>query len=104
MDFQYFLCTIRLLSIRSTCFKVRWIFLNEKKSKIHLDRFSFSFFLRVPESSPNTIIPQVLYTDYTTLDNDNRTDDDEDDPLIDYATNQMLDGRFDDITSSTKVI
>lgn len=54
--------------------------------------------------SPNTIIPQVLYTDYTTLDNDNRTDDDEDDPLIDYATNQMLDGRFDDITSSTKVI
>jgi len=51
------------------------------------------------------LIPQIIYAD-STINNDE--DDDLIDPgvntLMDYSTNERLDGQFEDITSSTNII
>ncbi|CAF3929946.1 unnamed protein product [Rotaria sp. Silwood2] len=53
----------------------------------------------------NVLIPRIIYADSTINDDE---DDDLIDPgvntLIDNSTNDRLDGQFDDITSSTRII
>jgi len=52
------------------------------------------------------LVPQIMYVDSTFSNNDE--DDDLIDPgvntLMDYSTNERLDGQFEDITSSTNII
>ncbi|CAF5110989.1 unnamed protein product, partial [Rotaria magnacalcarata] len=66
--------------------------------------FVYYQFLRQALRS-NLLIPQIIYADT----NANHEDDDDlIDPglntLIDIATNDRLDGQFEDITSSTRII
>ena len=60
------------------------------------------------------MIPQIMYADSSMNADDDLNDDDDDGrddelidpglkPLIDYGTNENLDGQFDDITASTKI-
>ena len=62
------------------------------------------------------MIPQIMYAD-TSLNADDDLDDGDDDdanddelidpglkPLIDLGTNENLDGQFDDITASTRIL
>ena len=52
------------------------------------------------------MIPQIMYADSSV--NDHDADDDDDDPLIDPSRrpllDERLDGQFDDITSSTRIL
>jgi len=66
--------------------------------------FVYYQFLRRALSS-QVLIPQIIYADSTINDGE---DDDLIDPdmktLIDHSTNERLDGQFEDITASTKII
>ncbi len=86
-------CSIYLLSISSSSFKVDF------SDLLKSDLFLFFWF------SSKVLIPQIIYAD-STINNDE--DDDLIDPgvntLMDYSTNERLDGQFEDITSSTNII
>lgn len=88
------LCSVCLLSISSTSFKVFICFI----MKIFLSQLSHLF-------SSTVLIPRIMYAD-STINHDE--DDDLIDPgcdrLIDHATDERLDGQFEDITSSTRII
>ncbi|CAF5096256.1 unnamed protein product, partial [Rotaria sp. Silwood1] len=66
--------------------------------------FVYYQFLRRALKS-NVLIPRIIYADSTIHDDE---DDDLIDPgvntLIDNSTNDRLDGQFEDITSSTRII
>jgi hypothetical protein len=87
-------CSFCLLSISSSSFKVDFLLFLFWSLKI----FFFCF-------SSKVLIPQIIYAD-STINNDD--DDDLINPgvntLIDYSTNERLDGQFEDITSSTNII
>jgi hypothetical protein len=55
--------------------------------------------------SSKVLIPQIIYAD-STINNDEDVDliDPGVNALIDYSTNERLDGQFEDITSSTNII
>lgn len=89
-------CSIRLLSISSTSSQVILFF-----SFTNLSNNLFSF-------RSDVLIPRIIYADTTVNHDDDDGDDELIDPgvnaFIDRATNDRLDGQFEDITSSTKII
>ena len=90
-------CSICLLSISSSSFKVDFFFIFSKCDSVP-SSYSLVF-------SSKVLIPQIIYAD-STINNDE--DDDLIDPgvntLIDPLTNDRLDAQFEDITASTNII